>query len=292
MEKVEVIAFILSLLMSTLRVSTPLIFASFAGLLSERSGVVQIALEGLMLWGALVAATVAHLTGSAWLGFFSAMIASALLALIKAFFVLKLKTDQIVTGTALNIFVMGAAPFITKILFDSTGQTPALPTTARFQLEPMVIAFLFVFLVHFLYQKSKVGLWLRFAGEAPMALLVSGVSPLRVRWWALGLCGALCGMGGASLSLYLSSSYSPMMTAGRGFMALAALIFGGWRPLPTLFACLMFGFTDALQMRLQGVATGLPVQLVQILPYLLTIFALAGFWGKSRAPKALGQNLK
>lgn len=289
MESAEVIPFIASLLMSTLRVSTPLIFAALAGLVSERSGIIQIALEGMMLFGALIAAITAHFTGSAWLGLISGMLAASLLALCKGFFVLKMKTDQIVTGTAFNIFVTGAAPFITKILFDSTGQTPSLASSARFTIEPLILVFLFAILIHYLYKKTRIGLWLQFCGEAPLALLVSGVSPRKVRWYSLAICGALAGAGGASLSLYLSSSYSPLMTAGRGFMALAALIFGGWKPIPTLFACLMFGFTDALQIRLQGVETGLSVQFIQILPYLLTIIALAGFFGKSRAPKAIGQ---
>jgi simple sugar transport system permease protein len=144
-------------------------------------------------------------------------------------------------------------------------------------------------LIHFVYQKTRAGLLLRFAGENPEALNASGASVKKVRWWAVFACGQLAGWGGGSLSLFLASSYSPNMTAGRGFMALAALIFGGWKPLPTAGACLLFALTDAVQIRLQGQDSFLPVQLIQILPYVVTIIALAGFFGQSRAPKALGQ---
>lgn len=275
--------------MSTFRVATPLVFASLGGLISERAGVIQIALEGMMLIGALVGATVAHFTQSPWLGMFSAILAGLFFSAIKSFFVLHLKTDQIITGTAMNIFASGLAPFVTKILFNSTGSSPLLPLTSRFSIEPLFIAIFVVLIISYLFSKTNLGLWLQFSGEAPTALQVSGVSVLKVRWVSLLSCGALAGMGGASLSLFLSSSFSNNMTAGRGFIALAALIFGKWKPFPTFGACLLFGFMEALQIQLQGQDIGIPLQFIQILPYLFTIIALVGFFGQSRSPKALGK---
>ena len=186
---------------------------------------------------------------------------------------------------------MGIAPFITKIAFDSTGSTPSLDIGSRFFWEPIVISFLILILAQYLYNYTRSGLLLQFAGEKPEALNSSGVSVLAVRWYSLLGCGALAGLAGSTLSLFLASSYSPNMTAGRGFMALAALIFGRWKPLPTAGACILFAAADAMQIRLQGQTSWIPVQFIQILPYLVTIIALAGFFGQSRAPKALGRDI-
>ncbi len=278
-------------LFSVLRGATPLIFASMGGLLSERSGVIQIALEGMMLMGALFAAVAALSTNSPWLGFFCGALAGLLSALIFGIFALVFKTDQIIVGTGLNILAVGIAPFVTKLLYDSTGSTPNLPVDSRFSLAPVFIAILLVILISYLYSKTKAGLLMRFAGEEPSAVEAAGYSVDRVRWSFLLASGFVTGMGGASLSLFLASAYSPNMTAGRGFMALAALIFGKWKPLPAFGACLFFAFIDAIQIRLQGVDIGIPVQWIQMLPYLVTIIALAGFFGQSRAPKALGRHL-
>ncbi len=276
--------------MSSLRVAVPLIFAAYGGLLSERSGVIQIALEGFLLIGALAGAVTAHYTGSAWLGVLAAAAAGLTLAAVKAFFVLKLKVDQIIAGTAINLLAFGVAPFVTKVLFDSTGSTPSLPIEARFSSAPIFMAAALSLIMTYWFHKTRSGLSVQFAGEAPEALAVAGTSVLKTRWLSLMACGALAGIGGSTLSTYLSSAYSPNMTGGRGFIALAALIFGRWKPIPTLFACLFFGFTDALQIRLQGINSAIPVQFIQILPYLFTVIALAGFFGHSRAPKALGQS--
>lgn len=279
------------LLFSTLRLSTPLIFAAMAGLMSERSGVIQIGLEGMMLVGALAAASTTHFLGNPWLGVFSSAFSGALLALVMAFFALKVKSDQIITGTALNLLAMGLCPFVTKIFFDSTGSTPSIPLENRLGFEFLWMAIFGVAWASWTLSKTRLGLWIQFAGESPKTLNSSGVSVARVRTLALALCGALAGIGGATLSVSLASSYSPNMTAGRGFMALAALIFGGWRPIPTLLACLLFGFVDALQIRMQGAATWIPVSIVQILPYLTTIVALVGFFGHNRAPKGMGKHV-
>jgi len=280
-----------TVLLSTLRLSTPLLFAAFGGLISERSGVVQIALEGIMLFGALIGAIAAFQTGSSWLGFLAAGLAGTAVCLMMGFFVLVLKIDQIIAGTAVNFLVAGAAPLITKVIYNTTGQTPGLALDARFTIAPLILSGLTLGILIYIYHWTKPGIWLQFAGEEPQALEVAGVSTLKTRWYALAFCGLLAGFGGGSLSLFLSSSYAPNMTAGRGFMALAALIFGRWRPIPTFFACVLFGFVDALQIRLQGFSSIVPVQFVQSLPYLITIVALAGFFGKSQAPKSLGKSL-
>jgi general nucleoside transport system permease protein len=281
----------IAFLTSVLRGATPLVFASMGGLLSERSGIIQIALEGIMLMGALFAAIGALYFDSAWMGFFLGGLAGASTALIFGFFALFLRTDQIIVGTGINLLAVGVAPFMTKILYNSTGSTPNLPIEVRFSFEPVVVAGIVAVLIWYLFSKTKAGLLMRFAGEEPLALAAAGYSVDKVRWLFLLAAGFVTGLGGGSLSLFLASSYSPNMTAGRGFMALAALIFGKWKPLPALGACLFFALIEAIQIRLQGVDTGVPVQWVQALPYLVTIIALAGFFGHSRAPKALGQHL-
>lgn len=279
----------LGFILSVLRGATPLLLAALGGLLSERAGVIQIALEGMMLMGALAGAIGASFFHSPWLGFLMAGLAGSLAASLYGLFAIKLKADQIVSGTALNILAVGIAPFITKISFNTTGSTPSLNLDARFSYEPMVIAFICLALISYVYSKTRAGLLLQFGGEHPEALVAAGNSLKSVRWFALLACGQLAGWAGGSLSLFLASSYSPNMTAGRGFMALAALIFGRWKPLPTAGACLLFAAADAVQIRLQGNDGLIPVQFVQILPYLITIIALAGFFGQSRAPKALGR---
>ena len=280
------------LLASTLRVSTPLIFAALGGMLSERSGVINIALEGLMLIGALLAAVGTLASHSPWIGLGSGAIAGVVLAAIYGVFVIRLRANQIVAGTAINLLAMGLTPFICKILYDVTGSTPAIPIGERFHSAPLYLSWALVGICVFAMPYTPAGLRLNFAGEHPQALDAAGIRVNRVRWLAVLLSGALAGMGGAALSIFLSSSFSRNMTAGRGFMALAALIFGKWKPLPTACACLLFGFADAVQIRLQGVplwgAKPIPVQFIQILPYVVTIFVLAGFVGRSRAPKALG----
>ena len=272
---------------STLRVSTPLIFAALGGMFAERSGVINIALEGMMLIGAFGAAVGTLVGHSPWFGAACGMAAGSVLAAIYALFVIQLRANQIVAGTAINMLAMGLTPFLCKILYDVTGSTPAIPIGKRFQSAPLYLGWALV-VVCFLWLKyTPTGLWVSFAGEHPAALDAAGVRVNRVRWIAVLVSGALAGMGGATLSIFLSSSFSRNMTAGRGFMALAALIFGKWKPLPTAAACLLFGLADAVQIRLQGTGS-IPVQFIQVLPYIVTIFVLAGFVGRSRPPKALG----
>jgi ABC-type uncharacterized transport system permease subunit len=280
------------LLGSTFRVSTPLIFAALGGMFSERSGVVNIALEGMMLMGAFGAAVGTLVMHSPWLGSACGIGAGAALAAIYGLFVIRLRANQIVAGMAINMLALGLTPFLCKIFYDVTGSTPAIPIGERFQSAPLYLGWVMVALCWFWMKHTPPGLWVNFAGENPEALDAAGIRVNRVRWLAVLASGALAGMGGASLSVFLSSSFSRDMTAGRGFMALAALIFGKWKPVPTALACLLFGFAEAVEIRLQGVILWgkepVPVQFIQILPYLVTIFVLAGFVGHSRAPKALG----
>jgi ABC-type uncharacterized transport system permease subunit len=283
---------IFQLLMATLRLSTPLIFAALGGMLSERTGVINIALEGMMLIGAFGAAIGTLVTHSPWLGLVCGMGAGMVLATAHAVFVIGFRANQIVAGAAVNMLALGLTPFFCKILYDVTGSTPAIPLEERFQSAPIPLAWVLV-LACFLWLKfTPSGLWVTFAGEAPEALDAAGRRVNRIRWFAVTASGALAGLGGASLSIFLSSSFSRNMTAGRGFMALAALIFGRWKPLPTAAACLLFGFTEAVQIPLERVILWgqkpIPVQFIQILPYLVTMLVLAGFVGYSRPPKALG----
>jgi general nucleoside transport system permease protein len=278
------------ILASTLRVSTPLIFAALGGMLSERSGVVNIALEGKMLFGAFAAAVATYATHSPWLGLAGGMMAGLLAAALYASFVISLRANQIVSGMAINMLALGLTPFFCKILYDVTGSTPSIPLHERFHVAPLYLCWVAVGLCWFVLKFTAAGLWLGFAGEHPEALAAAGVRVNAVRWASVLAGGALAGAGGASLSIFLASSFSRDMTAGRGFMALAALIFGKWKPLSAAMACLLFGFAEAVQIRVQAVwgQGQVPVQFIQILPYVATILVLAGFVGRSRAPKALG----
>jgi simple sugar transport system permease protein len=283
---------ILELTRSTLRGSTPLLFAALGGFVCERSGVINIALEGLMLVGAFAAAAIAYATGDAWIGLAGGIFAGVCLAAIYGLSVIPMRANQVVAGTAINLLAAGITPFLCKMIFSSGRSTPSLEIEARFLSAPMWIAVAFVILASLWSRYTPSGLWVRFAGENPEALDAAGIRVNRIRWFAVLASGALAGLGGASLSIFLASSFSQNMTAGRGFMALAALIFGKWRPVPAALACFLFGLTDALQIRLQGVvlwgSDPVPVQFIQILPYLVTVLVLAGFVGQSRAPKSLG----
>lgn len=284
----------MEILIATLRSFCPLVYPAMGGLLSERSGVINIALEGFMLFGAFFGSWIALSTGNPWMGWVGAFVTGMIVAAMYAAAVIELKVDQIVAGTAFNLFAIGFIPFLSKVIFDSTGSTPSLPLESRFTYEPMIFAAVVLAVLIFFLHGTRAGLWLFTAGEHPKALQSSGISVRKVRWLAVSLGGGLAAWGGATLSLALASSYSPMMSAGRGFIALAALITAKWKPVPVLFACLLFAAIDMLQIRLQGVDLGgfqVPVPLIQILPYVLTLIVLAGFVGVSRPPKALGKGL-
>ena len=280
-------------LLPVLRVSSPLIFAALGGMWCERSGVIQIGLEGFMLVGSFFGAVSTLYFSNPYLGFFIAGLAGVALSLLYGVSVLKFRANQIVAATATNLFALGIPPFFSKIWYDSTGSTPPIPTESQFQVAPLIFMAIAILVSTLAFYYSKFGLRLRFAGEHPKALESAGVSVSIKRWQGIMLSGFLAGLGGGTLSIYLSSSFIRNMSAGRGFIALAAVILGKWKPIPTVLACLLFGFTEAAQIRLQGVVIWgtepVPVQWIQILPYIITIIVLAGAVGRSYAPKGLGQ---
>ena len=294
----------LSLLASTIRVATPLVLAALGGLFSERSGVINIALEGKMLAGAFTAAAVTYAadtqlsmgSASPWVGLLSGMIAGFFIAAIYAVTCIKFKADQVVSGAAINILMLGIPGFLSGALFLSSGSTPQIPKDNLLPQSPWLIAIVILALVAgiwYVVYKTPFGLRLRSVGENPEAADAAGVSVSRIRYSGVLLAGILAGLGGAYLSIGQSSLFTRNMTAGRGFIALAALIFGKWKPVPTLLACLLFGFTEAVSIQMQGVfklpsGEDIPVQFIHMVPYVLTIVVLAGFIGSSRAPRALG----
>jgi len=288
-----------SLLFSSIRLATPLIFAALGGLFSERSGVINIALEGMMLAGAFTAAVVTFELESSFLGFVSGVIAGAITGFIYAIAVIKFEADQVVAGFAINILMLGLPQFLSGAIYDSTGSTPQIPK--EFLLPQLfnkvsvasILAFALIPICWYVLYKTPFGLRLRAVGENPEAADSAGIDVLRLRYIAVVISGMLAAAGGAYLSIGQSSLFTRGMTAGRGFIALAALILAKWRPVPVLFACLFFGFTEALSFQIQGVlklpsGEDIPVQFIQIIPYVLTVIVLAGFIGLSRPPKSLG----
>ncbi|MBV8859071.1 MAG: ABC transporter permease [Acidobacteria bacterium] len=284
--------FNVGLLLSAMRLATPLLLAALGGLFSERSGVINIALEGLMLAGAFTAAAVTWYAGSPWVGLASAVLAGAAIAGIHALACIRYRADQVVSGTAINILLTGVPALLSGAFFLSTGSTPQVPKEQLMPYTPIVIAAVLVPLTYYVLYYTPFGLRLRAVGENPEAADAAGVSVNGMRYAAVLISGALAGIGGAYLSIGQSSLFTRNMSAGRGFIALAALIFGKWRPVQTMLACLLFGFTEAVAIQLQGVhlfgGEEIPTQFVQIIPYVLTIVVLAGFIGTSRAPRALG----
>jgi general nucleoside transport system permease protein len=285
--------FSIALIWSTIRLSTPLILAALGGLFSERSGVINIALEGMMLAGAFTAAAVTYAVGNPFVGLAAGMLAGMLIAAIHAVACIRYKADQVVTGTAINILMIGMPAFLSGAFFLSSGSTPQIPKDHLIPWTPIVIAFALVPISWYVLYKTPFGLRLRSVGENPEAADAAGVRVARMRYAGVLLSGLLAGIGGAYLSIGQSSLFTRNMTSGRGFIALAALIFGKWRPVQTLLACLLFGFTEAISIQMQGVVKlpsgdDIPVQFIQMVPYLLTIIVLAGFIGSSRPPRALG----
>jgi len=276
-----------ALFLSTIRLATPLLLAAIGGLYSERAGVINIALEGLMLAGAFTAAAVTHYAANPWIGLAAAIVAGMAVAGIHAVACIRFKADQVVSGTAINILFLGVPALMSGALFQSTGATPQIPQGNLLPYAPIIIAALLVPITWWVLNRTRFGLRLRAVGENPEAADTAGVSVTRIRYTAVLLSGALAAIGGAYLSIGQSSLFTRNMSAGRGFIALAALIFGKWRPVQTMLACLLFGFAEAVSIQMQGVA-GIPVQFIQIFPYLLTMIVLVGFIGRSRAPRALG----
>src|SRR5262245_271955 len=299
--------FELDLLASMIRLSTPLILAALGGMFSERGGVINIALEGIMLAGAFTAAAITALIHNPWLGLAAAAAAGLLVALIHGLASISLKADQVVVGTAINILFLGVPALVSGALFDSTGSTPQLkreftlpdwnvPLVSRIgglnQMlsghKPIVyFALAMVPASYFILFKTRFGLRLRAVGENPEAADTAGISVAKVRYAGVLISGVLAGIGAAYLSIGQNSLFTRNMTAGRGFIALAALIFGKWHPVGAFLACLLFGLADATAIRMQGVVR-VPVEFIQIIPYVLTLVVLAGFIGRAIPPRAIG----
>jgi simple sugar transport system permease protein len=304
---------------ATIRGAAPLALAALGGLFAERSGVVDIGLEGKMLAAAFAAAATAAVTGSAWAGLAAAIAASVLIAMAHGFACVTHAGNQVVSGMALNIAAAGLTATLGFAWFREGGQTPLLGAGARFgpidlpgaaamagvpligPLYAHVVsghnalvyaAAASIPVVNWIVYGTRFGLRLRAVGENPAAVDTAGVSVAAMRYQALAVSGVLCGLAGAYLSIAHHASFIRDMSAGKGYLALAALIFGQWRPAATIVACLLFAFADAVQARLQGVPLPVvgvvPVQLIQALPYVLTVCLLAGFVGRAVAPRAIG----
>jgi len=299
------VTIIVALLAATLRMATPLIFAGLGGVFSERSGVVNIGLEGMMTIGAFFAVLGTYLTGSTLLGILIGMLAGAGLGLIHAVLSIHLRADQVISGTAINLFSTAFASFMIYKVFKKGGQTDlvnslpydlpkfikSIPVIGDLlsQLNWFVIlALILVFIVSYVLYKTPIGLRIRSVGEHPAAADTLGINVYKIRYSCVILSGALAGLGGAALSLGITPLYREGMVSGRGFIALAALIFGNWTPKGTMLACLLFGFADAFQMKAQGFGWSLPTEIYAMFPYVLTMLALAGFIGKTQGPAADG----
>lgn len=307
------------ILSATLRVATPLILCALGALFCERSGLIDIGLEGKMLAAAFAAAATAAVTGSALAGLAGGIMIAMFLALLHGYACITHNGNQVVSGVAINILASGLTIVFGIAWFKQGGQTPALPPDARFMpitwpaeaaLKDVPLAgplyanlvsghnlivyatLLAVPVVHWIVMNTRFGLRLRAVGEAPLAVDSAGISVAWLRYRAVLICGLMTGIAGTYLSIAQNAAFSREMTAGQGFIALAALIFGKWKPYPVFFACLMFGFFDAIAIRLQGLRIGsfgeVPVQFIQVLPYVLTVVLLAGFIGGAVAPKAIG----
>ena len=313
-------ATLLQVLDTTVRLATPLLLACLAGLYSARAGIFDIGLEGKMLAAAMSAGAVAALTGSAWAGLLAGIGASMLFALLHGIAAITFRGNQLISGVALNFLASGMTVLIAQALFRQGGRTTPLTGAARFNpvtlpgaealrevplIGPLYyevisghsvlvyIAFLIVPLTWWVLFRTRFGLRLRAVGENPAAVDTAGVSVIGLRFAAVAITGVLCGVAGAYMATALQAGFGREMTAGRGYIALAALIFAKWRPVAAMWACLLFGFFQALALRpdvVQAVVqVKVPVPLLDALPYILTVLVLAGFVGKAIPPRAGGQ---
>lgn len=287
------------IIFSSIRLATPMIFAALGGMFSERSGVINIALEGLMLAGAFTAAVVTYEMQNPYFGFLCGMAAGGVLALIFAVTVIKFEADQVVAGVGINILMLGVPALLSSAMYDSAGSTEQIPK--QFLLPEIfglniasILAFALVPICWYVLYKTPFGLRIRAVGENPEAADAAGVKVQTMRYTGVILSGILAAAGGAYLSIGQSSFFTRGMSAGKGYIALAALILAKWRPVQVFIACLFFGFTEAMAIQIQGSSWAkiggedIPVQFIEMLPYILTIIVLAGFIGLSKAPKSLG----
>ncbi|MDQ3317675.1 MAG: ABC transporter permease [Actinomycetota bacterium] len=300
----EILVTIGAVLAATIRNATPLVFAALGGMFSERSGVVNIGLEGLMLISAFAGVVGAFLSGTVWIGLLFAVGAGLLFALIHAVMCVTFEADQIISGTAINLLALGGTAFLMVIVFGQGGTSPdvekfdpiaipllsQIPVVGRALFDQSLLVYLMYAMVpitFFVLFKTPFGLRLRATGEVPEAVDTAGVSVARMRYYGVALSGMLAALGGVYLSMSLLSSFTEGMTAGRGFIALAAMIFGRWHPVGAFGAALLFGLGGALTIRVPPEA--IPNEFIQMIPYVLTIVVLAGFGGRAIAPAAVGK---
>ncbi len=291
-------------LVASLRLAVPIGFAALGGLYSERSGVLNIALEGMLLTGAFASAAATLYTGNVWFGVLAALIAGGLVGLLHAFLCVTLRVDQLVSGLAINLVASGITSFLARLVF-SGGSAQRLPgieaiIVPGFANIPLIGPLLFqqdilvylllslIFITTYILFHTSFGLTLRALGEYPKAAETAGVSVQMVRYIAVVTSGCLASLGGADLALVQIKFFTEGMSAGKGFIAIAALIFGRWHPLGTALACLLFGATEAMQLRIQALGANIPYQFLVMLPYAIAILALVGLAGKSTTPRALG----
>ncbi len=285
------VSVILGLIMATLRQAAPIMIVAIGGMFSEVSGVVNIGLEGMMLMGAFTSAMVSYFTGSWVLGFLGGMIGGGLVALLHAVISIKYRGNQVVSGVAINLFSSGFTIFMLRIIFNQSSNTPSVPGAPAFYGTSIITYIIFIIVILgslFLY-KTVTGLRMRAVGEYPLAADTVGINIYNVRYIGVVTSGVLAGIGGTYLSLGALDQFTKEMSAGRGFIALAALVFGKWKPKGVIIASLLFGFADAGQVLIQQYLTNVPPQFIQMIPYLLTLLALAGVVGKSVAPSATGK---
>jgi simple sugar transport system permease protein len=288
---------VLVFLAQTLRIAIPYLFAASGGVISERSGLIALGLEGYMLGGAFCGAVASYYSGSPWIGLLGAMGGGAVLALLYAVTAIRFRADQVVVGIAVNLLVTGATRFFLRLAFHSSANSPRVPGFGVEQSgtgfgalagNPLIwLGIIAMAVMAWLLYRTPYGLRVRASGEHPEAALSVGVPVDRVRYIAAALSGMLAALGGAYLALD-QHQFSAEMTAGRGFIALAATIFGRWDPLRVALACLFFAAAETLQIQLQG-AQVIPSQFVEMIPYALTIVALAGVVGRAVPPAALGR---
>lgn len=285
------VSVILSLLMATLRQAAPIMITAIGGMFSEVSGVVNIGLEGIMLMGAFFTAIGSYYSGNWVVGLICGMLGGALIALIHATISIRYKGNQVVSGVAINLFASGFTVFMLRVLFNQSSNTPTVPGAPVIGGISILIYIIYIVAILaglFLY-KTVTGLRLRAVGEYPLAADTVGIDVYKMRYLGVALSGVLAGLGGAYLSIGALSQFTKEMSAGRGFIALAALVFGKWKPKGVIMASLLFGFADAIQILAQQYMTFIPPQFIQMIPYILTLLALAGVVGKAVAPNALGK---